>query len=384
MAIADTAPLRIALAAGGTGGHVYPALSVAAELQRLKPEVCLLFIGGDRLEAQVAPEAGLAFRAIRVHGLAGRGLQDFSRRLCSAIELLLGIPLLQSLLILRSFRPRAVIGTGGYVSGPVLLAARLMRIPSITVEGNRAPGLTSRMVAKMVNIMAVGWPEQVEFLGKLVKPSARVVVTGLPIRAEVTELTREQGAKALGLDPRLKTLVVFGGSLGSKRINNALVGALRLIGVRQGVREIQILHITGRRDPIALSPEEAQEIAPGYRAMPYLAEDYSAALAAADLVVSRAGASTVAELTARGLPAILIPWSEAATGEQVVNAEPLARAGAAMVIQDGSLTPELLSQALNELLWDDAKLARMGQASRQLGKPQAAKTVAKLALELAN
>ncbi len=128
------------LAAGGTGGHVYPALAVAAELKRLRPEVRLLFIGGDRMEAQVVPAAGIRFHGISVHGLAGRGLSGLARRARSAAELALGIPVIQSRRILREFMPQVVIGTGGYASGPVLYAAKLMHIPSIALEGNRAPG----------------------------------------------------------------------------------------------------------------------------------------------------------------------------------------------------------------------------------------------------
>lgn len=371
------------LAAGGTGGHVYPALSVAAELKRLRPEVQLLFIGGDRMEAEAAPAAGIPFRAISVHGLAGRGLNGIAGRARSAAELLMGIPLFQSLAILRDFRPHAIVGTGGYVSGPVLLAAKLMGIPSMALEGNRTPGLTTKLVAKMVSLVAVAWPEQEEFFGARVRPPARVVVTGLPIRPDLADMTREEGARALGLNPSLRTLLVLGGSLGSRRINEAVTGALRLMNGEGRLRELQVLHGTGRQNPIALTAEEANQIAPLYRVLPYLDAEYVPALAAADLVVARAGASTAAELAARGLPAILIPWSGATTGEQMLNAEPFAKAGAAVVIQDADLTPERLAQALKELLGDDARRAQMAEASRLMGRPRAAEAVARLALELA-
>jgi UDP-N-acetylglucosamine--N-acetylmuramyl-(pentapeptide) pyrophosphoryl-undecaprenol N-acetylglucosamine transferase len=149
------------------------------------------------------------------------------------------------------------------------------------------------------------------------------------------------------------------------------------------LRELQVLHGTGRQNPIALTAEEANQIAPLYRVLPYLDAEYVPALAAADLVVARAGASTAAELAARGLPAILIPWSGATTGEQMLNAEPFAKAGAAVVIQDADLTPERLAQALKELLGDDARRAQMAEASRLMGRPRAAEAVARLALELA-
>jgi UDP-N-acetylglucosamine--N-acetylmuramyl-(pentapeptide) pyrophosphoryl-undecaprenol N-acetylglucosamine transferase len=375
--------VRVALAAAGTGGHVYPALAVAEEIRRLRPGARLLFIGGDRLEATLVPASGYPFRAISAHGLAGRGLFGWTKRVRAGAELLLGIPLWQSLGLLREFRPQVVIGTGGYVSGPVLLAARLMRLPSLAVEGNRTPGRTSRLVAKMVEVVAVAWPELEVFFGERVRRSARVILTGLPIRSELVAMTREGGAAALGLDPAKPTLVVFGGSLGSRRVNEALVGALRLMAGDERLREVQVLHATGRRNPVALSPEEARDIAPGYRSLAYLGEEYAAALAAADLVVSRAGASTVAELTARGLPAILSPWAGAATDEQSLNAAPMGKVGAAVVIPDAELTPQRLAETLSALLWDGERRRRMARASNLLGKPRAAEAVAKLALELA-
>jgi UDP-N-acetylglucosamine--N-acetylmuramyl-(pentapeptide) pyrophosphoryl-undecaprenol N-acetylglucosamine transferase len=171
--------------------------------------------------------------------------------------------------------------------------------------------------------------------------------------------------------------------LGSRRINETLVAALRLMGTGDGMREIQVLHVTGGRSPAELDAGEAALIAPRYRAVAYLEDDYPAALAAADLVVSRAGASTLAELTARGLPSVLVPWSGATTGEQALNAEPLARAGAAVVIPDARLGPECLAEALGGLLREDAKREAMARASASLGHPKAAEAVAAAALALA-
>jgi len=395
-------PVRVVLAAGGTGGHVYPALAVAEELRRLRPNARLLFIGGDRMEAQVVPAAGYRFRRISVHGLAGRGLTRLARRTRAALELLLGIPLWQSLGALRGFRPNVVIGTGGYASGPVLLAAHLMHIPSLALEGNRTAGRTSRAAAKMVDVMAVAWPELEAYFSDRVRKSTRVVLTGLPVRPELLQVGRSEGATTLGLDPVRRTLLVLGGSLGSRPINEALVGAIRLIAGRGGFGEVQVVHATGRsaaaarsaradrgrghgdsaQSVVRLTASEVEAIAPGYRAIPYLEADYGAALAVADLVVARAGASTVAELTARGLPAILIPWSQAAAGEQTENAEPVAKVGGATVIPDAELTPERLAQALVQILWDDERRARMATASKLLGRPKAAEEVARLALEL--
>jgi UDP-N-acetylglucosamine--N-acetylmuramyl-(pentapeptide) pyrophosphoryl-undecaprenol N-acetylglucosamine transferase len=417
---------RIVLAGGGTGGHVYPALAVAAELRRKRPEARFLFIGGDRLEARLVPAAKIPFTAIAVHGLAGRGLSAWMRRARAMVELAIGLPLWQSVFRLRRFRAQVVIGTGGYASGPVLLAARLLRIPSLALEGNRTPGMTSRLVARMVSVMAVGWPDQAEFFRQRVRRRARVVVTGLPVRRELLETTREEGAAALGFDPALLTLLVLGGSLGSQRINDAVVGALKVMSKREDGRleTLQVLHVTGGRryapwpgPPVGGAPSrsaeggprDSREGSPGgtprgaaertaeawagvagdellpyrgrYRAVAYLNE-YWTALAAADLVICRAGASTVAELAARGVPAILIPWSGASTGEQELNARALAKAGAAIVIPDEQLTAERLAVLLDDLLWNAGKRQIMGRASKLLGRPEAGEQVADLALEL--
>jgi len=371
---------RIVLTGGGTGGHVYPALAVAAALKKLRPGAELLYIGGDRLEARVVPEAGLPFRAISVHGLAGD--IPLARRLRAALEIAAWIPLFQSLSLLRGFRPQVVIGTGGYVSGPVLLAAKLMRIPRLALDGNRAPGWTSRVVARFVDVMAVACPEMAEFFAARVGKGARVEVTGLPIRADVVAATREQGAKSFGLDASRTTVLVFGGSLGSRRLNEAVRGALRQIGASApAARGLQVIHVVGQR----YSDQADEGGTPGvsYQQIPYLESRYAEALAAADLVISRSGASTVAELTACGLPAVLVPWSLASTGEQALNAEPLGRAGAAVVIPDQELDAKRLATTLGELLADPERLARMAEAAKKLGMPGAAEAVAQLALELA-
>ncbi len=370
---------RVVLTGGGTGGHVYPALAVAEALRKLSPQTEILYLGGDRIEAKAVPAAGLAFRGISVHGLAG-GVSA-ARRLRSLTELAIGLPLAQSLLILRSFRPQVVVGTGGYVSGPVLLAARLRGIPCLALDGNRTPGWTSKAVSRLVDVMAVAHPEMAEFFLGRMRKGRRVVVTGLPIRAEVVDCSRETGAAAFGFDPHLPTVVALGGSLGSRKINEAFAGAIaRLLEDPRFRDNLQVLHVTGQRFfDTAKHPEPSGRV----RLLPYLEPHYAEALAMADLLVARAGASTVAEVTARGLPAVLIPWAQASTGEQALNAEPLARAGAAVVIPDAEISVERLTQVLIELLSDRPRLAQMAAASRSLGRPKAAEDVAKLALELA-
>jgi len=228
----------------------------------------------------------------------------------------------------------------------------------------------------------VAHPETARFFAQRLGSRARAVITGLPVRSRIMALEREAGAAALGLDPALTTLVVLGGSLGSRRLNEALVGALRTLSLREAwVGSVQVLHVTGERYAGSIGADRA--VVPHYRAVSYLGAKYPESLAAADLVVSRAGASTIAELTARGLPAVLAPWSGASTGEQVRNAEVLEQAGAAVVIPDPELTAERLTDVLGDLLRDKERRAQMARASLCLGKRRAAADVAAIALALA-
>ena len=368
---------RVVLTGGGSGGHVNPALSVAEALRELAPTSEILYVGGDRIEARLAPEAGLPFRSISVHGLAGGA--PLARRLRALIELAVGLPLFQSLCILRSFRPQVVVGTGGYVSGPVVLAARLLRVPALALDGNRIPGHTSRLLAKLVDVMAVAHPEMEAFFVARVRRGARVAVTGLPVRRDIVEMPRARAAASLGLDPAQLTLVVFGGSLGSGRINKALVGALDGLAELRPLAGLQVVHVTGER--YVAEGRRGRWSAVKYYPLAYGGPEL---LAAADLLVSRAGASTVAEIAARGVAAVLIPWAQASTGEQAINAGPLEEAGGAIVIPDGELTAQRLYEVLRALLGDRERLPKMAAASRSIGRPEAARRVAELALALAS
>jgi len=380
---ASSPTLRVVIAGGGTGGHLYPGLAIAACLQRRHRGAEIRFIGTRRLEASKVPQAGYAFRAISVEGIAGPlRFSGLWRRLKGLAQLASGLPLWQSLWLLGRFKPDVVVGTGGYVCGPVVLAARLLRIPSLSVEQNQFPGITTRALARWVKVAVVVSEESAQLLRRL-RPELRTEVVGTPVRPEVIETRREQGVAALGLDPGKRTLLAFGGSIGSLALNRALVGALKRLGQQEWFsREVQVLHLTGERNPVRLEPEGAAALGLHYQARPYL-DEMHLALAAADLVVCRAGGTSLAEVAARGIPAIIVPWAGAANREQERNAQPLVEAGGAILIREEELTEERLAAEVGALLRDPERLGEMSRRSRRVGRPEAAERVVALIEELA-
>jgi UDP-N-acetylglucosamine--N-acetylmuramyl-(pentapeptide) pyrophosphoryl-undecaprenol N-acetylglucosamine transferase len=374
--------LRVVIAAGGTGGHVYPAIALAQALMARDPGARILFIGTrERLEARVVPEAGFELATIPVQGLKGQ--QPLLRRLRSLWNLLSGRSVRHSLRIIREHRPQVVVGLGGYVSGPVIVAARMLGLPRITVEANLVPGFTSRHTGRMSQALCAPSERAAANARKAIGERVRIEVTGNPIRREIIETSREQARSALGLAPDRLTVFATGGSLGSPGVNAAFSGALERLAEDQAIaNRIQAFHLTGTRD--STHPDETKLAATGlaYQARPYL-DEMHLGLAAADIAVTRGGGMALAEITARGIPAIVIPWSGAAGNEQEENARPLAEAGAAIVIHDRELTPGLLAKMLRELIEDDERRETMARRSKALGHPDAAHRVAAIVEELA-
>ncbi len=368
--------MKVVIAGGGTGGHVYPGVTIARTLVERDPTIQVLFIGTKKgLEADVVPREG--FRLVTI------GVDAFKRRLsvgtvlaafraCGALA--------QSLAILAREKPRVVIGTGGYVSGPAVLAAWMMRIPTLVHEQNVFPGVTTRLLSRVASTVATTYVESSRYLAR----RARVVVTGNPVRRSILTASRREGAETFGLDRNLPTLLVFGGSQGARAINDAMVEALEGIARRP---DVQVIHQTGRADHARVVRElEARGVLQAGKGRlviePYLYQ-MDRAMACADLVVCRAGAISIAEITARGLPAILVPFPGAAEGHQEKNARALERAGAAVVVLQRDLAGPALLQMVLEILGDRARLARMSEGSRVLGRPGAADAIADLVVGLA-
>lgn len=362
--------MRVVIAAGGTGGHIYPALAVARSLRALPAATELAWIGGHRgLEAGIVPATGIPFARLALRSLRSAG-RDVHLVL-DPLRLAASFP--QALWMLVRARPDAIVTSGGYVAIPILAAARLLRIPTVLWEGNVVPGRSVRATARLADVVAVSFEATCAALD-----AQRCYVTGTPIRDPRT-IDREAARERLGIPQAPRLLLVFGGSQAVRRFNTAVGGALERL-----VERCWVLHVTGEagfdemvaaRD--ALPPERRER----YRPVPFMAEEMTAALAAADLVVGRAGSSTLAEAAAFGLPMICVPYPHAA-GHQRANAEAYATMGAARIVDDADFDAEALVGAAR-LLDDPAGHLRMSAAARGAARPGAADAVARLVVAAA-
>ncbi len=354
--------MRILLAGGGTGGHVFPALTIAQEIKGKHPDAEFLFIGTERgVESKVIPGAGFPLKTIATIGIP----RDISGRiLVFPFALLWSI--WESFTIEAGFMPDIVIGTGGYVSGPVGLAAYLLGIPLVIQEQNSLPGFTTRVLATMSGRIFLTFPESARYFSK-----RKLSVHGNPTRRELGSLCRSEGKRRLGLREDLRTLLIIGGSQGSRAINNAVLDGLSAI---LGIPDLQLVWQSG-----SLDFERLSEATSGVRDRVFVREfieDMASALAAADLVAARSGAMTLAEIAVCGLPSILIPLPFAAGDHQRRNSESFRRRGAAVVILQDELTGMKFSDTVVELLSDPDRIQSMSTAARKLGRPDAAAMIA--------
>ncbi|QIK38380.1 undecaprenyldiphospho-muramoylpentapeptide beta-N-acetylglucosaminyltransferase [Caldichromatium japonicum] len=354
---------RIAILAGGTGGHIFPALAVAEMLRQAGAEV---FWVGTRagMEARLVPEQGLAIEWIGIEGVRGKGAGAWLKA-----PMRLGRAVGQAHAILRQQQPGAVLGMGGFVSAPGGLAAQLLGIPLLIHEQNSIPGLANRLLAHIADRVFESFPGSF--------PSRRgAILSGNPVRQAIIELPPPEERMQGRTGPA--HLLVLGGSLGAQALNRTLPQALALL---DPAKRPLVLHQAGER---LLAEAQAAYQAAGLTAevVPFI-RDMAAAYAWADLVVCRAGALTVSELAAAGLGAILVPYPYAVDDHQRANARYLAEAGAARLIIQQELTPEHLAATLRPLLADRAACLSLAQAAHRLARPQAAAEIASACLELA-
>jgi UDP-N-acetylglucosamine--N-acetylmuramyl-(pentapeptide) pyrophosphoryl-undecaprenol N-acetylglucosamine transferase len=356
--------VRVMIAGGGTGGHVFPGIAIAEEVVGRHPGNDVVFAGTARgLEARVVPAAGFPIELIEVQGLKGKGFFRFL-----ANFLLLPRAFVQCWRILRKWHPDIVVGVGGYASGPVVLAAWLLRIPTALQEQNAAAGFTNRVLGLFVQAAFTAFPEAGRYFAR-----RKVYQLGNPIRRELMDnyMRPSQAHDKL-------RLLVFGGSQGAHALNMRVVEALpHLADLRE---RLEVVHQTGARD--------REQVEKGYRAVGFKPDvrdfitDMSDAYARSDLVVCRAGATTLAELMVCKKASILVPFPAAADNHQVMNAKSLVDAGAAVMVEERDLTGELLAQEIRAILTHAERRDAMARAAGSLGSPQAASEIADVCTQL--
>ena len=354
--------IRCIIAGGGTGGHLFPGIAIAGELKKRHRDAALLFVvGRKRMESEILRRFGLEVVYIDVEGIQGRGWKKGA-----AVLGMLPKSLVQSMTIIRNFKPLFVMGVGGYSSGPFCLAARLMGIPTAIHEQNSYPGLTNRLLSRVVDRVFISFEESASYF-----KYGKIILTGNPVRNELfsppqSSLTSQEQF----------TVLVVGGSQGARAINEAFVKACGILN--KSGDEIAFIHQTGAYDYKRVIEEYGAEgFEPGKikeRVFPFI-KDMASAYHRADMVVSRAGATTLFELASLGKPSILIPYPHAANGHQETNAHALeCRGGTEMILQK-DLTPEKLSQTLLAFMKHPQHLNEMGTAARSFSRPNAARDI---------
>ena len=350
--------MRVIFTGGGTGGHIYPAVAAAAELKRRTPGTEIIFIGTKSgIEAKVVPEAGFPIIFIPAAGFSKNPLRLFRFLLFNTAGIL------KALLIIKNFKPDLVVGSGGFVSAPVLQAAKFSHIPYILLEQNVLPGKVTRMMASKAEKIMISFEESKKSL-----PVEKTVLTGNPVRKEIIEAKREEALKKLKLSPDCFTILITGASQGAKSLNSAVIKALP----QWKDKNWQIIHLTGRKNynEVKQAAEKLMQDFTGKYLIIDYTEDMASLYASANLAIARAGASTLAEITARGLPAILVPYPYAADNHQEKNARWIEKVGGAVVIDDVEVEEKLCEVVLS-LASSPEKLKDMSEKSGSLGRPDA-------------
>ncbi|MFZ5944148.1 MAG: undecaprenyldiphospho-muramoylpentapeptide beta-N-acetylglucosaminyltransferase [Bacillota bacterium] len=367
--------MRILFTGGGTGGHVYPALAVAKHILNNYPQAEVLYVGTKRgLESKIVPEAGIAFATIEVEGWQRKFSWQAARAGLKAVQ-----GGTQAFNIIRKFRPQVVMGTGGYVCGPVVLAASLLQIPAVIHEQNALPGLTNKTLARIVNKIMITFPDSQKYFPN---PN-KTILTGLPVREEIFNIGKKEASQYFGLQEDKFTLLVSGGSRGAKSINNAMV---EIYPQLLTIPNLQLIHTTGEEGytqivekltTMGINLEKYGKII----LKPYIYEmEY--ALNAADLCVGRAGATFIAEITSLGLPGILIPYPFAAENHQEFNARSLVASKGAAMILEKDLNRDNLYNTIAGLINDSNKLKEMSVNMKKAGNPDSLEKIMKVLQDL--
>ncbi|CDF57830.1 undecaprenyldiphospho-muramoylpentapeptide beta-N-acetylglucosaminyltransferase [Thermobrachium celere] len=354
--------MKVIITGGGTGGHIYPGVAIAKKLQEKYKKVEILFVGSENgLEGKLVPKEGYKIKLIPVEGLN----KKFSfRTIKSVIKVIKGFG--KAGKIINEFKPDIVIGTGGYVCGPVVMQAALKGIPTIIHEQNAFPGVTNKLLSHFVDRIAISFVESEKYF-----PKNKVVYTGNPVRSQILNSNKEKAIQSLGLEKNKPILLVVGGSRGAKNINNAVVDILGDLNNNN----IQLIFITGENNYKEVMDKVNSKynlsVMKGIKILPY-AFNMHDVLAASDLIISRAGATIISEITALGKPSILIPSPYVANNHQEYNARALEEKGACIVIKESQLNGDILKDQIINIINNKEILKNMSIASKRLSKIDAA------------
>ena len=364
--------LRVIISGGGTGGHIFPAISIANALREKRPDADILFVGAEgRMEMQRVPAAGYEIKGLPIAGFD-------RKRLWRNAGVLLKIWKSSKLAkqIIREFRPMVGVGVGGYASGPTLRECEKMHIPTLLQEQNSYAGVTNKLLAKKASSICVAYDGMERFF-----PADKIIFTGNPVRKQLLDVhcTKEEAIKQFGLTPGKRTVLIVGGSLGARSLNDTILGNLPLIRQQQ---EVQFIWQTGNYYSAAIQAELSRRKCPDNLKVTDFISDMAHAYAAADLIISRAGAGSISEFCLLGKPVILVPSPNVAEDHQTKNALALVQKDAALYVKDEEVSRTLLPLAINTVK-EGQRLAQLSDNIRQLARPNAASDIADEVIRLA-
>ncbi|MBS2968879.1 undecaprenyldiphospho-muramoylpentapeptide beta-N-acetylglucosaminyltransferase [Metabacillus sp. KIGAM252] len=361
--------MKVAVSGGGTGGHIYPALALIKEMKKKNPDAEFLYIGTEKgLEKGIVERENIPFKSIEITGFKRKISMDNVK---TVMRFLKGVQ--TSKRYLKEFKPDVVIGTGGYVCGPVVYAAAKMKIPAVIHEQNSLPGLTNKFLSRYADKVAICFEEARSYF-----PADKAVMTGNPRASEVAGVNGEKSKLSAGLKPGKKSVLVFGGSRGARPINKAILEVLPELEKR----DYQLLYVTGEVHFKQVAEEAKALGSPANVIIKPFIHNMPEVLAGTDLIVGRAGATSIAEITALGLPSILIPSPYVTANHQEVNARSLSDKGAAVLMLEKDLNGKALLREMDKIMNDESILIAMRTASSEIGMPDAASRLAEVLEEV--
>jgi UDP-N-acetylglucosamine--N-acetylmuramyl-(pentapeptide) pyrophosphoryl-undecaprenol N-acetylglucosamine transferase len=351
--------MRVLITGGGTGGHINPALAIAQKVRIERPDCALLFVGSrNSLESELVPKEGFDFKAVTAQYLRRKISLDNIKTLFASAK---GV--MESIKIIKEFKPDIVVGTGGYVSGPVVLAAYIKKVPTMILEQNVYPGITNKLLSRIAGKVGISFEEAKKYFPESVQ--YKLIMTGNPVRKDIISADRRKSRTKYNLKPEDVFIYSFGGSGGQISLNEAIIDVIKKYN---GHNNVKILHVTGKKlyDGFMKDLTESIKLERNIEIKDYMYEA-PLALSAADIVIGSAGAITIAEITAIGVPSILIPKTYTAENHQVYNARALEKEGAALVILEKDLTGGTLLKSIEEIIENKGRLKTMALNSKRLG-----------------